>query len=371
MKKLLFMAPIELEDKNSGVTTKVKNQYSVFNTHFDAFLCAFTNKSVVIMHNDEIIVEDKNDSKHRVFRQFNIVKEFCEKSEISFLYIRYSLSFPQFIHMLRNVKPLVEKIVVECPDYPYIQEWTKTKRYIQAFMDCIFNKQLRKYVDHIFTCSDHTSVMGIESSRLLNGTNISEYNLRELTDTNNIINVLCIAILNISTGADRFIQGLADYKKNGGNRVIKLHIVGDGPEAETYKKLISDNNLENDVIMYGFMPMSEANAIFNKCDMGLGAVAFHRIGISSDSTLKSREYGLRGMPIIAENKIDILGDDFRYIDFCPFDDSPIDMRQVIDFYDRCFGMSDKTTVAKAIREYFINRCDIQKTMLPVIDYLKL
>lgn len=367
MQKLLFMAPVVLNDNYSGVTTKIINQFSVFEKHYDAYLAAFENNDLVVFHSGKCVYCDSDEKKHRLVKFFSLDK-FILSEDIKNLYIRYPLAFPQFVNMLRIVRPKMHKIVLEFPDFPYIHEFTQNKRYFHAAIDVLFRNRLRKYVDRAFGCSDVLDIYGITNEKLLNGTNIDDYSLRKIQDTTDV-NLLCIAIINLSTGTDRILLGLGEYYKSGNaKRNVNVHIIGNGPEYNHYLEIIEQCNLKKHVTMHGYLNKEEAKPVFDLCDIGIGALALHRIDIKHDSTLKSREYGLRGMPQIAENKIDILDDEFPYVMYCPYDDSPINILDIISFYDKCFKEKGKIEVASEVRDYFIDRCDINKTMQPIIDY---
>lgn len=365
MKKILFIAPIDSLNQNSGIRIKVNNEYLAFSKNFDAYLSTFEGNDVVIRHGDEIIFRDSG-KKHRIFKQFNLA-DFILENRINYLYIRYSLAFPQQVWMLKKVRKHVEKIAFEFPDYPYIQEWTHKRRYLLAGMDCVFRKSLAENVDHAFGCTIDETINGIKNTRLINGTNISSYGLKTF-DEHDYLGVLSVSTMSSQHGIDRFIEGLHQYYEHGGKKDIRFWIIGNGPEYNHIKTLVDEYHLKDHVELVGHVPNSEQSKYFDMCDIGLGALAFHRVNIRDDSTLKSREYGLRGMPIIAENKIDIVDENYKYVMYCPWDDSPVNIHSMIEFYDSRVAKYDPEVVGKEIRQYFIDRCDINITMKPVIEY---
>lgn len=367
MESLLFFAPIEWDDSSSGVSLKVKNEYKILGEYYDAYISAFEGNDVIVYHNEEVVYRDSR-KKHRVLKQFDLA-DFVLENKIENVYIRYALAFPQQINMLKHIRKSVRRIVVEFPDYPYIHEWTKGKRYLQAVMDCTLRRRFGRYVDHAFACTNKKKINGIPTTQLINGTNTSEYSIKEFSK-HDYLGVLSVSSMSKAHGIDRFIQGLSNYYLSGGKRNILFHIVGNGAEYENIKKLVEMSGLQEHVIMHGFIPNSRQQELFDKCDIGLGAIGFHRINIKDDSTLKSREYGLRGMPIVAENKIDILDNDYKYVMYCPWDDSPVDIDRLISFYDFCISEAGAENCGKDIRNYFLKCCDISETMKPVIEYLQ-
>lgn len=369
MKKLLFIASEEIGDQKSGVTAKVLNEFAVFNTHYDTYLVMFEKEKVVVFHSGNKYFLPGNEKKHRMLRIYEL-ENLVEREGICLLYIRYALAFPTLISLLKHTKNSIKKVALEYPDFPYLNRFLKSGRIPHACMDILFRGKLKRYVKKVFACTDQKIIYGMPNERLINGTDTSAYQLRSINECTNDVNIISVSTQNIAHGIDRFIEGLHLYYKNGNSRSIILHLVGEGSEYYNLRQLVKKYKLESKVNFYGAIPNKEQNEIYALCDIGLGAIGFHRINITDDSTLKSREYGLRGMPIIAENKIDIVDESFPYIMYCSKDDCPVDMNKVISFYDLCFKGNKKQKVGEAIRKYFIDRCDINVTMIPVLQYFE-
>ena len=67
--------------------------------------------------------------------------------------------------------------------------------------------------------------------------------------------------------------------------------------------------------------------------MAIGSLARHRSGITNIKTLKNREYAARGLSFIySEQDSDF--EDKPYILKVPADESPIDIRLIIEFYQK-------------------------------------
>lgn len=369
MKKLLFIASEEFGDQKSGVTIKVLNEFAVFAAYYDAYLAMFENEKVVVYHDGKKYFLPGNEKKHRMLRIYEL-EDLVEREGIELLYIRYALAFPTLISLLKHTKNSIKKVALEYPDFPYWNRFVKSGRIPHACMDLLFRGQLKRYVKKVFACTEQKKIYGMPNERMINGTDTSAYQLRAINERTDDINVVSVSTQNTAHGIDRFVEGLHLYYENRNSRSIILHLVGKGTEYYNLRQLVKEYKLESKVIFYGALPNKEQNDIYALCDIGLGAIGFHRINITDDSTLKSREYGLRGMPIIAENKIDIVDEDFPYIMYCSKDDDPVDMNEVISFYDSCFKKKNKKEVGEAIRNYFVDRCDINHTMMPVLQYFE-
>ena len=109
--------------------------------------------------------------------------------------------------------------------------------------------------------------------------------------------------------------------------------------------------------------------MFNQADVAVCSLGCHRKGIGLSSELKSREYIARGLPMISSTKIDILPDDYQYIQYVPEDDSSIDIESVINFYNMLKRRESRQQQIKNIRTFAENNCDISVTMKPIISEL--
>ena len=153
-------------------------------------------------------------------------------------------------------------------------------------------------------------------------------------DTSKELNLIGVAEIHQWHGFDRIIKGLAKYYSKHPDYIVKFHVVGYffSAEVETaFKRIISDNHMENYVILYGKQHGKTLDRIFDWCDMGVGSLGRHRVGIQQIKTLKNREYAARGIPFVySETDSDF--DERPYVLKVPADESPVDIQQVVDFY---------------------------------------
>ena len=92
--------------------------------------------------------------------------------------------------------------------------------------------------------------------------------------------------------------------------------------------------MEDYVILYGKRHGKTLDQIFDWCDMGIGSLGRHRVGIQQIKTLKNREYAARGIPFVySETDSDF--DNRSYVLKVPADESPVDIQQVVEFYQHC------------------------------------
>ncbi|MEG1009790.1 MAG: glycosyltransferase, partial [Clostridia bacterium] len=173
-------------------------------------------------------------------------------------------------------------------------------------------------------------------------------------------------------GYDRLIKGMNEYYKNNGDQKIVLHLVGDGEEISKYKQLVSQYNLENNVIFHGFKSGDALNQLYDKCNIAIASLGMHRINVFLASTLKTREYGAKGMPMVTSCEIDAFpSKECDFILKFPEDESNIDVNQIIEFYDDLMDKyKNAENLTQKIREETKDKCDMSIVMKPIIDYLK-
>ena len=91
-------------------------------------------------------------------------------------------------------------------------------------------------------------------------------------------------------------------------------------------------NIEQYVVNHGKLFGDKLDEVFNQCVFAIGSLGRHRSGITNIKTLKNREYAARGIPFIySETDNDF--EDKPYIIKAPADESPVNIRQIIDFID--------------------------------------
>ena len=300
-------------------------------------------------------------------------------------YIRYFRSDWRFVNFLKELKEAntKAKIVIEIPTYPYDDEdraglkncmpAAKILSYISVLKDRINRKKLYKYVDKITTFSKDEEIWGIKTIRTMNGIDVFNVRKRAIDKNKNQISVITVAGFAHWHGIDRFLEGLGEYYKLNGKRDIIFHIVGYGTadDEETYRGIVKKYNLRNRVIFYGKKTGADLDDIYDKSNIGIGSLGLHRINITLASTLKTREYVAKGLPVIGACKVDMFDGNYPFYLELPSDETAIDMEKVIEFYDKIYPDTDSfQEVHDKIREFSEKTCDMSITMKPVIDFIK-
>ena len=293
-----------------------------------------------ILIDNKVIADYGNGFSSKILKRidFSAITKYVKDNNIEFVYIRSNHNAnPCTIYMVKCMKKYGAKVVMEIPTYPYDSEYEAQGISRQIFQDKIFRNRLAKHLDAIVTFSDYDKIFGQRTIKISNGIDFDSVKMKTtINDTSKELNLIGVAEIHEWHGFDRLVKGLAEYYSNPQSYFVKFHVVGYffSTEIENeFKKIISDNHMEDFVILYGKKHGEELDRLFNKCDFGIGSLGRHRVGIDKIKTLKNREYAARGIPFIySETDSDF--DTRPYVLKVPADESPVIIEDIIDFYKR-------------------------------------
>ena len=383
MKNLLYIAFNNRENTLFGVRAKILSQCRAFcEWGYSVDLIERRGpETVVMMENGETVtLKDRKAGIHNYYvrsvldKQYQMldIKSYVKDKQYDACYIRYDFSDLGFVSLLKQLKMICGKIVLELPTYPYDDENKKNVlSRMKLAVDVYYRKQLHNYVDYISTFyGGNERIFGIPTIVIPNGFDFSTMALVHEELPPDAVHIVAVSSMRERHGYERFLEGMKNYYQRGGKRKIMLHLVGKGRENPKYESLTEEYHLSPYVVFHGAMHGEMLDAVYEKCAIGIDSLARHRSGIHTLSSLKSREYGAKGIPMINSCKIDILEDDFPYLLRVPADESPIDMEQVLAFYDRCYGEGrSRVQVGKEIRRYIEARSGMRETLRRVVEVL--
>ncbi|WP_415335381.1 glycosyltransferase [Clostridium perfringens] len=340
------------DSKLSGIAKKIDYQIKAFNN------LGIKVKEIEISLNKNLV----NKVLKRIFTFFpsNELKEIIIKNN-DCVYIRYPFADSNLIKLLKNIrnKNLNNKIVIEIATYPYEKELPKW----QLKKDKKYRKELSNYVDRIVTFSSDDEIYGIKTIKTGNGIDISDYRIKKNIhkDTFNIISVSSLCKWHVY---DRVIEGLKNYYSNSqNNRVINFMIVGEGPEKEYLQDLINKYRLNKYCKLVGYKNGKELDKLFDESNLAFSCLGLHRKNVLALTSLKNREYCVRGIPFV-----DVAEDqdfeNFKYRLKINSDETPIDMNQILDFYDDIYT----ETLSKEMNEYAKEYLTWEKKLKCVQEY---
>lgn len=293
-------------------------------------------------------------------------------SNADFIYFRKDVvdySVYSFLKKIKKNNPEI-KILFEVATYPYDAEINHGVKTFPFYLKDIINRnRLHKCVDRIITYSQHDEIFKVKTIKTLNGFDFNSVRIAQYKISNESINIISVSTNAYWHGYDRFLIGLGEYYRNSGDRNIVFHIVGDGAAIPQYKQIVEKYNIDAHVVFYGKKYGVELDNIYDMCSLAIECLGNHRKDLYLSSSLKSREYAARGLPIITSTSIDFLSDNFKYCFKIPEDESIVDIQSVITFYDEIFRDKSSSEIAQEIRNYAKQRIDMDIVMKPIINFI--
>lgn len=271
---------------------------------------------------------------------YRSLRNYILENHINLVYMRsFHNATPFLVDLIKQLKQKGVKVIMEIPTYPYDPEYQgfPLSARLGLLVDRLFRHALARQLHSIVTFSNEKRIFGTSTLQISNGIDFDSIPVKAQSRFSPMptdIHLLGVAEVHYWHGYDRVLRGLAQYYQQGepSTRVF-FHIVGGiGPsEATVFDPIIRDNHLEPYVICHGKQDGAELDRLFEQAHFCIASLARHRSGITYIKTLKNREYAARGIPFIySETDTDF--EQQPYILKAPADESPIDIQQIIDFY---------------------------------------
>lgn len=345
-----------------GVRKKVTAQMKVFEKNFGrVYYTCYAGHMLYLMHKEKIVE-----------KEYAITKELCKeiickwlfKYEIDRTYIRYAFADKWFIELLKIQKENHIKSIIEIPTYPYEGEGISGRIKLE---DSYYRMQMQNYIEKIATNTDDISVWGIPCIRLVNGIDIEENPLciKEKDDTRIVL--IGVSSLAAWQGYERMIQGIYNYYKNGGKIKFLFKIVGVGSEESNYRDLVKKNNLEESVEFCGRLDGDFLNEQYDLSDLAVSSLGRYKSQVQDITPIKASEYCARGIPFICGYHDMRFNGDERFIMNVPNNEAPIDMDEVIEFYESITAQQD---YQKQMRDYAVRNLSWDVVLKKVVEYLR-
>ena len=332
---------------HSGISKKIHYQVKGLkeNGH-DVRLCYydFDERGHRCRYVDGEIIKDYGTGSWAAIRQrvdYSCVYDYCVREDIEFVYARcFQNANPWLISFFKKLRKAGVHAVTEIPTYPYDEEFKNFdwNARLGLKIDQLFRHRLYKQMDALVTFSDAERIFGQRTIRISNGVDFDSIPLHQPSSVSqqlSELHLIGVAEVHPWHGFDRVMKGIGEYYKNKGTRDVFFHVVGGvHPHRmkEDFTPIIQQYGIQNRIIFHGLLFGDELTEVFNQCQFAIGSLGRHRSGITVIKTLKNREYATRGIPFIySEQDSDF--DQQPYVLKAPADDSPINIRQVIDFVE--------------------------------------
>ena len=362
--------------EHSGITKKIHYQVKGLreNGH-EVRLCyyGFAENGHRCRYIDGAILKDYGTGRLAALRQridYGRIYDYCIRENIEFIYARsFMNATPLLANLFKKLQRAGIHAVTEIPTYPYDSEFSPHiwKQPLRLIIDKLFRRSLYQYMDAIVTFSDENEIFGQRTINISNGVDFDSIPMHDYHNpSDGSIHLIGVAEVHVWHGYDRLLAGLGEYYKNEQKpRQVYFHIVGGVHPylmSTYFVPIIEKYNISDKVIFHGQLFGAELTNVFSMCQFAIGSLGRHRSGISVIKTLKNREYATRGLPFIySEQDSDF--DQQPYVLKAPADESPIDIKKIIDFISHV--MMSPAEIRKTV-EHLTWRIQMQK----VIDSIK-
>lgn len=360
MKKSIFLyVNYTPEDISIGITKKINAQIQTLRKMgYDVTYTAYTPLGAAIYdNNDEVIYSTnkqsfKNAKIKRYLRRFVLINtatnylKSCGKS-FDYAYLRWHTFDRIYLKMLAQLKKSGAKIIVEAHAFSSDMKATSLISFYTMKMDNIYSKYAKKYVDLIAGISDEENIWGIKTVKIDNAIMLDNIQERHWApEQNDTLRIVSVSNEREYHGYDRLLKGLYNYYQNGGKRNIIVKFVGVFRTKTV--ELTKELGLDDRVIFYGKKSGAELDKIYDESDLGIGALAHHRIGLYAGSSLKTKEYFAKGLPFIYGWDEPAFDNTYPYAMQIKLNKEPIDINAVLEFYD---GIKNDKNMLSSMREF--------------------
>ena len=345
--KILFLVYHGFSDE-SGISKKIhyqvkglrQNGHEVHLCYYDfdprGHRCRYVGNKVIADYGTGALAAIRSRT------QLDCIYNYCAVNAIEMVYARSFMNAnPILVRLFDKLNKRGIKCITEIPTYPYDSEFKgyPLKYKIPLYIDKLFRKALAKKMEAIVTFSNEETIFGKRTICISNGIDLDSIPIHNPKKQNDI-HLIAVAEIHYWHGFDRLVAGMGEYYKlNPDARKVFFHIVGweddRGTTSNGYltvEQTAKKYNIGQYVVNHGKLFGDKLNEVFNQCVFAIGSLGRHRSGITNIKTLKNREYAARGIPFIySETDNDF--EDKPYIIKAPADESPVNIRQIIDFID--------------------------------------
>lgn len=356
-KKIFLYVNFIKDDNTIGITKKIKAQIKTMRKMgLEVYYTSYVDDGVVIVGNDDEVVYKKTyfikwDRFKRYDRRFLLIKtstEFIITSGIKFDfgYLRWHTFDRPYLKMLKALKENGAINIVEAHAWTPDQKYTDIIGRYENYMDQKYSKHAHEYVSLVAAMSDYDNIWGIKTVKVDNAVDLDSIMPRVWIKNEEELRIISVSNEYNYHGYDRLIKGLKNYYDNGGDRQIVVHLVG--VFMPSTKRLVEKLQLEKHVLFHGKMFGPALDNLYANSDLGIGALAHHRIGMYSGSSLKTKEYFAKGLPFIYGWKEPAFDESYPYAMKINLDETPLDIPSVLSFYD---GIKNDENMMDSLRDF--------------------
>lgn len=339
MKRLLYIALANYEDPADGVGIKVHSQVKGFEELGYNVYCASYGEDGAYLYNkaDKKLLKKKGRIPKRILFLSALLKHVKEQS-YDVCYIRFPYVDWHLKQIIKKLKRNGAKIYIEIPTYPIYIPTRQQDGLASAIiyrMHTFFSKDLKNYIEKVLYIGNTADdIWGCEAELIPNGCNVEQFALKkQMNEDKDELVLIVVAAMFSRHGFERLLDGMADYYRNGTpETVVKLYMVGEGPERENYQQFAKENHLEEYIIFTGAQSGAALEELFDKSDVAVAALGMYKEDIHQASTLKVKEYLSRGIPFVYACDEISLSKELPYVLKVENQPGNLDIKKVVDFY---------------------------------------
>lgn len=383
--KLCYFTIWREDSETVGINMKIRNQVKAFaNLGCESYFCVSASQSVKLYYynTDEKRFCVKNEiqfskladhtqakgkarkllsSSFRLRECLHFMDEMQRKNNFELIYIRRIIPFTGEVgRYIKRWSNSGTKIVWEIPTWGESFKTLKSK-VLHAQEEFMYNRLKGKM-----------QVVAISSGQpgnndvllINNGVDSETIPVRSL-NKHDEINLICLATFSFWHGYDRLLKGLHTYCSSKHEKNVHVYMVGNG-EVDSLKELAKSLGVSDKVHFMGTLVGDELNALFDKMDVAIGNLGFFRCGVTTDTSIKIREYCARGIPFVTALTVNDFPADFKYIMRVPMDESDIDINSIIE----CSQKLDARETITEMRQYAEKNLTWEKQLSKVLERVK-
>lgn len=337
-----------------GVTRKIRGQAAAFQKLGHTVTYTLWRESAMQFYGAE--PQTKQIGPGPKMKQFfQVAEEYVSTHPVDVLYIRLDRISSDAVRLCKAARRNgTLHIGIEIPNFPYLRDYARNIQYAKGLKarlmtaakiavnvadDRLSGRSLKGLVDGVVLYGNHAEAFyGVKAMNADNGIDTDAIPVVPPKPEGDPITLLGVAGTLWWQGYDRILQGMRNYRKNGGKRSLRFILVGgDRTEMPDFLAQVEKLGLKEDVLCPGFQTGKELDQTYQAADVGISTLGCYRRGLTRCSSLKAREYAAAGLPFLYAYDDDSLDGREPFALRIPNDDSPVDMAELITFVDQCRG----------------------------------
>lgn len=323
---------------------------------------------------------------HGLMHQFaDVAKDYLNSHSFDVVYLRLDRISFEMIQLCRTARARgAKKVIIEVPNYPYLRDYINSVNGVRPFSARLFSRmkvlgtaaedrlsalQLRGLVDAVVLIGNKADrFFGVKAINISNGIDVDD--MDPVPPKNNEREIVLVGVAGTLwwQAYDRILVGMHEYKKKKKAEDPNIRFIlvgGDAKEMPDFKALIHRYGLDDDVECPGFKTGAELDAIYDRADLGVSTLGCYRRGLTSCSSLKTREYCAKGLPFIYTCEDSLEDENVDFALQVPNDDTPIDLFQAVDFVKKCRA---NRHISQEEREFARSHFDWESILKKVLDF---